>query len=196
MDVPPVCLQGAVCHQSCSAMTAHAICRAIVKWNIFYISSNGFSLLINWVYVVCIFQDPSQGRTFQKLPTTALPGGEDKAKRYRCGVSDELLNGISVIVETGNIIRLHMFIKYGERIRATTTAVSCLDTREYSSIQSWCSSQTWKLCVRRRSWVMTACRQPEAMHLSAASFRKDLTFEEQGKLCHVVSPTLILLTPT
>lgn len=47
LDVPRVCLQGAVCHQPSSPITAHAICRAIVKWNIFYFSSNGFSLLIN-----------------------------------------------------------------------------------------------------------------------------------------------------
>lgn len=103
MDIPHRYLQGAVCHQSCSAITAHAICRAIVKWNVFYISSNGLSLLINWVYVVCIFQDPSRGRTFQKLPLTAPPRSTDTVKWYRCG-GGGLLNGISVSMQTGNII--------------------------------------------------------------------------------------------
>lgn len=125
--VLPMCLQGAVCHQCCSAKPDHAMCsRAIVKWNIFYISSNGFSLLINWAHAVCIFQDPSKGRTFHKRPLEAPP------------------RGISVSVWTGNVIRAHMFIKYGLGIWATTTAISCLDT-EYLSVRSLRSCLTWKL---------------------------------------------------
>lgn len=35
--------------------TSHALSRAFVKWNVFYSSSNGFSLLIKRLYVVCIY---------------------------------------------------------------------------------------------------------------------------------------------
>lgn len=65
MDVFPV----SACRGQCVTEPVRAICRAaVVKWNIFYISSNGFSLLINRAYVVCIFQEASRGRTFQRLP--------------------------------------------------------------------------------------------------------------------------------
>lgn len=46
-DVTGVWLQGAVSHLLCRTVPVCARCRAIVRWNIFYISSNGFSLLIN-----------------------------------------------------------------------------------------------------------------------------------------------------
>lgn len=65
-----------------------------------------------WVFIC---QELSQGRTFQKPPLEAPP------------------RGISVSVWTGNIIRAHMFIKYGSGIWAAVTAISCHDAEYLSS---------------------------------------------------------------
>lgn len=46
------------------------------------------------------------GKNISKAPT-----GTDTVMRYRCGGG--LLNAISESVQTGDIIRVHMFIKYG-----------------------------------------------------------------------------------
>lgn len=47
------------------------------------------------------------GKNISKAPT-----GTDTVRRYRCG-GGGLLNAISESVQTGDIIRVHMFIKYG-----------------------------------------------------------------------------------
>lgn len=56
-----------------------------------------------------------RGEHLKKLPFTSPPTGTDTVKRYRCGGGGGggLLDGISVSVQTGNIIRVHMVVKYG-----------------------------------------------------------------------------------
>lgn len=73
-DVPPVRLQGAVCHQSLQ-------CRASVMWNILYIPSTGILLLINWVYVDFTFQDPNRG---ENISETLSHISFSKAPRQMC----------------------------------------------------------------------------------------------------------------
>ena len=52
-------------------------------------------------------------------------------------------------------------------------------------------------CVRSGSWVMTACRQPEARHPSAACFRKTVDiWRTRGALCQAASLPLVISTLT
>lgn len=65
-----------------------------------------------WLPEACIFQDLTRERAFPKLPLRGPPCSSFPAdKTYRCG-SGPLLNGIRANVQTGNIIWVHMFIKY------------------------------------------------------------------------------------
>lgn len=93
-------------------------CRAVVKWNMFYFLSNGFSLLINcaWLFK---FQNPTPGeRAFQELPphrSSKRPTGRRSASAVVVAAWG-LLHGIRVNVQAGTVIRVHTFMKYGSGI--------------------------------------------------------------------------------
>ena len=147
--------------------TSHALSRAFVKWNVFYSSSNGFSLLIKRLYVVCIYSLSVSVYISLNAPLETPSGG------------------ISVTVWPRKDIRAHVYEIWMWDLRDNDSDFQsehriphCLEFRLFPDLETVC-------CVRSSSWGMTARRQPGALHhllRDVDSLRKVET------LCHTAFP--------